>query len=172
LGAMAWSAYALLVPTSPASGTLTYGDSLAQVRGATVAGVTSPGQNVIDTYNHLVTWPPPAGARPAVGAGIATPAPTPADGKSAAYTCFTTVLSPFLDGQLLPLLEQQEMTVSAKTTGRASWPLNHAINLLPMLAFIGVVVMMGREARRGQQSLLGSGGNRAQRYSSERHGVT
>src|SRR5581483_5485948 len=50
--------------------------------------------------------------------------------------------------------------------------LDLAINFLPMLLFVGLLFIMGRQAQRGQQSLFGFGSSRARVYSSERPAVT
>ncbi|HZT07533.1 MAG TPA: ATP-dependent zinc metalloprotease FtsH [Chloroflexota bacterium] len=159
---MLWNIYTLAVPKTAPVVSLSYSDFIAQVRAGHVASVTITGQNVDGHFAEPIAWPPQTGTPPAGGAA-------PGEGL---YSQFTTVLPPFDDPNLLPLLDQQGVTVTAKDTSGGSWLLNLAINILPMLLFVGLLYMLSRQAQRGQQSLFGFGSSRARLYTSERPSVT
>ncbi len=161
-----WNGYEFFVPKSAPQVALTYTEFIGQVRAGQVASVTISGQNVDGMFKQPIAWPP---QQPAPQSQ-ATAQPTAASQQT--YARFTTVLPPIEDQRLLPLLDQQGVSVSAKDTSGGSWLLELAVNFLPMLLFVGLLFMMGRQAQRGQQSLFGFGASRARKYSSERPKVT
>jgi cell division protease FtsH len=81
-------------------------------------------------------------------------------------------MPPFPDDALLPLLNQQGVTVTAKDTSGGSWVVDLLLNLLPLLLFGGVLYLMTRQARRGQQAIFGFTGSRARKYDPARPGNT
>src|SRR6478672_7735502 len=170
LSLLAWNAVSLLWPGPTPPLALSYSAFLDEVRAGHVASVTITGQNVEGAFNQPVERLPETAATPGPIGGDATPAPKP--GASTTYVRFTTVLPPFPDNQLLPLLEQQGVTVSVKDANAGSWLVGLLGSLLPMLLFVGVLVMMGRQAQRGTQSLFGFGGSKARVYSRDKPGVT
>jgi cell division protease FtsH len=159
--------------------TLPYSAFRAQVRAGNVQSVTITGQDVQGAFIQPVAWPPAASRSPGPQPTAAAN-PTPGSSETSAiaadqsptYTRFTTVLTPFPDDRLLPLLEQSGVTVTVKDTSGGSWLLDLAINVLPTLLFVGLIVLMARQAQRGQQLIMGFGGSKARRYNEERPDVT
>ncbi len=167
---LAWNLYIFLVPKAPPSAELNYTDFLNHVRAGDVATVTISGQVIDGTFNKPITIPSqnqpgsqsPQGSLPGVQGQTG----------SATYTKFTTVMPPQGDNQLLPLLEQNKVTVAAKDTSAGSWIIDLASGFLPVLLLIGLVYFMGRQAQRSQQSMFGFGGSKARVYNQEKPDVT
>src|SRR5579871_185174 len=170
LGTLLWNGYVIFFPKAPPTVELSYSAFLDQVRAGTVASVTIAGQNVDGTFTQPTVWPP--ANPPATGATGAVAAPTATESAPTSYTRFTAVLPTQNDPRLLPLLDQQGVAVTAKDVSGGSWVLNLALSVLPMLLFVGVLVLMGRQAQRSQQSLFRFGGSRARLYDAQRPAVT
>ncbi len=160
-----WNAAALFLPSPTASVTLAYSDFLDQVRQGTVATVQFSGQNLSGAFIQPVVWPTPV-ASPTPGAS-----PTPV-AAAAAYTAFTTVMPPTGDPRLLPLLEERNVTITARDTGGGSIITDLLIGVLPIVLLVGFLIYMGRQAQRSQQGILGFGASRARVYDVERPTVT
>jgi cell division protease FtsH len=139
---------------------LSYTEFLQAVRSDNVATVKIADQQVEGTFRQPTLSPADAAA--------------PSDPKKepTQYTRFSSVLPSFADPSLLPLLEEHGVSVSARDTSGGSWIRDVLVTMLPMLLFIGVLLMMARRAQQGQQSLFGFGGSRARLYSAERPAVT
>ncbi|MCL4369063.1 MAG: ATP-dependent zinc metalloprotease FtsH [Actinobacteria bacterium] len=165
-----WNAYALLVPKAPPALPLSYSAFLDQVRAGKVASVTIAGQNVDGNFNAPVAQPAPSvtpGVESTPTAVAQSTAVTPTT-----YTRFTTVIPAQGDNALLPLLEQKGVVITVKdTTGSSFWA-DLAISALPVLVLVGLLVVMGRNAQRGQQNLFGFGGSKARLYDREQPSVT
>jgi len=162
-----WNGYEFFVHKEAPAISVSYTDFLSQIRAGQVASITISGQNVDGNFKQAITWPP-ASASPST-----TPAPSGASSKPPeTYTRFTTVLPPVDDQRLLPLLDEQGVVVNVKDVSGGSWLFEVAINVLPMLLFVGLLFMMGRSAQRSQQSLFGFGASKARMYNSERPAVT
>jgi len=146
-----WNGYEFFVHKEAPAISVSYTDFLSQIRAGQVASITISGQNVDGNFKQAITWPP-ASASPST-----TPAPSGASSKPPeTYTRFTTVLPPVDDQRLLPLLDEQGVVVNVKDVSGGSWLFEVAINVLPMLLFVGLLFMMGRSAQRSQQSCLAS----------------
>lgn len=161
-----WQAYLVFGPKTEASVDLTYSAFLQEVRAGAVAAVTISGQKIEGTFKQPVTWPPP-GATPLPGTPVATATSSPPT-----YSRFTSVLPPFPDDALLPLLAQQGVAVTAKDLSGGSWLVDLLLNALPLLLFAGLLFLMSRQAQRGQQAIFGFTGSRARKYDAERPGNT
>ncbi|MHB1005351.1 MAG: ATP-dependent zinc metalloprotease FtsH [Chloroflexota bacterium] len=161
---IAWNAYALLVPKAPPEAQLTYSDFLTQVRGGNVAGVIMSGQNVDGTFKKPFSWPPNNQSTPNASGG--------AQPQSGTYTRFNSVLPPNGDPRLVPLLEDQGVSISAHDLNAGSWLWDVLITVMPLLFLVGLLVFMGRQTQRGQQSIFGFGGSKARLYNRERPGIT
>lgn len=167
-----WNAYNLLVPKTPPAAVLSYTAFQDQVRAGNIAGVTMKGQIVEGTFKGAIMLPPETGTTKATGDSLATPALTATIVASTTYTLFTTVLPSQGDDRLFPLLDKYGVTVTAKDVSGGSLLTDLAVSILPMLFLVGLVIMMGRQAQRGQQTMFGFGGSKARLYNSERPGVT
>ncbi len=167
-----WNVYTLTVPKEPPAIALSYTAFLQEVRSGNVASVTLKGQSIDGTFVTAITEAPGAKATPAASESPATPEPAPASTTPTTYGRFNTVEPIQGDDRLLPLLEQYGVVVSAKDTSGGSWLVDLAGFALPMLLLVGLMIYMGRQAQRGQQSIFGFGGSRARLYNQERPPVT
>ncbi len=165
IGIVLWNGYTLLVPKTPPRVTIPYSAFIEQVRGGSIATVEIDGQAVTGSFKQATSWPPAGATASPTPAG--SPVAAPAGGSLQQYTAFSTVLPATSDDRLLPLLDEQGVTVSIKDLNAGSWLLNLGLNLLPMLLFVGVIVFMGRQAQRGQQSLFGFGRSRARLHDAD-----
>jgi cell division protease FtsH len=164
-----WSLYPLFAPESPSAVALSYSDFLGQARAGVIATVTIKGQEISGKFREPVSWPPVAPSAPA-GAG-ATPEAA-LQGKSRSYSTFTSVLPPFPDDQLLPLLDTRGVVLTIETTSGPSWLLQLAIYVVPVVLLIGALWFMGRRAQQGQRSMFGFGASHARKYDRQHPGVT
>jgi len=172
LAIVAWNGYAFLAPTKTPSLTLTYTAFLDQVRAGNVTSVVMKGQNIDGVFRTPVSEPAAAGTPAAASTSTSTPPPEATAASAAAYSHFTTVAPPNGDPRLLPLLEQQGVTIAAKDVSGGSWLLDLILTLLPVIVLGGLLFFMARNAQRGQQSLFGFGGSKARVYNQERPGIT
>ena len=105
LGMLAWNAVDLFRPRETPPIPLSYSAFLDEARAGNVASVTITGQNVEGDFNQPTARVPEAGLTQApFGGGIVA---TPTAATPTSYTRFTTMLPPFPDDRLLPLLEEQ-----------------------------------------------------------------
>jgi cell division protease FtsH len=170
-GLLAWNAYALLVPKSTPAADLSYSELLSQVRAGNVASVTITGQHVEGEFKVETAWPQQAEATPEPNNGQPRE-PVPGGAEPSVYSQFRTVVPPNGDDRLLPLLEEQGVAVTARDTNAGSWLWDLLLTALPLLFLVGLLVMMGRQTQRGQQTLFGFGGSKARLYNGERPGIT
>jgi len=170
--ALAWNAYTLAVPKEPPAAPLSYTAFIEAVRSGNVASVTMKGQVIEGTFVTAITGLPGSKNAPLPSESAATPATNAPETAPATYSRFNTVIPSQGDDRLLPLMDEHGVTVSAKDTSGGSGLLELAITGLPMLLLVGLMIMMGRQAQRGQQSLFGFGGSKARVYNQELPGVS
>ncbi len=160
LGAMVlWNVYAFTSPKAEPAATLTYSEFLAQVRAGNVASMTMAGQAIKGELRQAIDW------APAAGDGAAGVEPRP-------YAHFTTVTPPSGDERLLPLLEEQGVRIAAEDADAGSRLWDLLLTALPLLFLVGLMVMLGRQTQRGQQTIFGFGGSKARVYDREKPGIT
>ena len=166
---LAWNAL-LFLPLGSSAVALPYSDFLAQVQQGNVSQVQFNGQSISGAFRQAVTWPP-AAPSPAPGqTSSATPA---APAQSASFTTFTTVMPPTTDPQLLPLLQQEHVTVTAEDTtssGGILAPLLFTFG--PTLLLLAFFAYLARRMQRSGGGVLGFGGSKARLYDPERPSVT
>ena len=176
LGLLAWNALMFLGPATDNAVEVPYSAFFAQARANNIAQVTINGQAIDGTFRQPITWPQPvtptgsgapAGTAPAASQeqGSATPSPQ-------TYTAFSTVAPPLGDPTLLPLLQENGVTISAKNVSGGTGLLDLIISLLPVLLIVGVFLYLGRQMQRSQQGIFGFGGSRARLYDAEQPKVT
>ncbi len=164
-----WNAI-LFVPLAATSAQIPYSEFVAQAKSGNVTQVTFHGQTVSGSFRRAVVWPQPsAPASPATS--------TANDGTSGSYQTFSTTMPPTGDPALLPLLQQQGVTVDAEDTtsgGSLLWQLLSllATSVLPAVLFIAVLLYMSKQMQRGQQNLFGFGGSKARLYDAEKPKVS
>ena len=170
LAILIWNFYAFLVPKPSSAASLSYTAFLDQVKAGNVEDVTLNGQNIDGTFKKAVILP--SGSESVASNSGSTSAATATTNQAISYTRFTSVMPAQGDNNLLPLLEQQGVVVSAKDQNGGSWFVDLLVNLLPVAMLFGVIYMMGRQTQRGAQNLFGFAGSRARLYNQELPGVT
>jgi cell division protease FtsH len=170
VGAVAWNLVAFFEGQGTPTASIPYSTFLAQVRAGNVAGVTISGQEIDGGFKQSVD-DATLGIDDSSGASNATPTASPLP-TTVTYAQFTTVMPAMGDDSLLPLLENQGVTITAKDASAGSWLVDLMVSVLPTVFLVGVILFMARQARRGQQTMLGFGTSRARRYASTPQQVT
>jgi cell division protease FtsH len=166
----------LLIPFGRStSAAIAYSEFVQQVKSGNVASVEFNGQNVTGSFVEPVVLPTSSGAPAATGAPASAP-PATGSGVPTSYQTFTTVVPPNGDPELLPLLNEHAVVVSATDTssmgGLGGALIGLAVTVLPLLLLVGFFVYAGRQAQRSQQGIFGIGRSNARLYNEERPGVT
>ncbi|HEV8697492.1 MAG TPA: ATP-dependent zinc metalloprotease FtsH [Candidatus Limnocylindrales bacterium] len=179
---LAWNAFALFGPSMDDTVDVPYSAFLAEAHRNNVATVTFNGQSLDGTFRQAIPDPQSSAssgassaASPASSAGAASPVPAGSSATAQApptYISFTTVVPPLGDPTLLPLLESNGVTISAKDVSGGSGLLDLIISLLPAALIVGVILYMGRQIQRNQAGIFGFGGSRARLYDAEQPSVT
>jgi cell division protease FtsH len=166
-----WNAILLIPFASPTSAQIPYSEFVSQAKGDNVTQVTFQGQSISGTFRQPIVWPEASPAASATGA--------PGDNGSASisYQTFTTTMPPTGDPELLPLLQQQGVTVDATDTssgGSLLWQLLTLFitSVLPALLFIAFLYYMARQMQGSQQGIFGFVRSKARLYDAERPSVT
>lgn len=128
---------------------LTYTAFLEQTRSGNVAQVEIVGQEIQGKFKNGIPWSPDGEPEPAQ------------------HNTFSTTLPPLDDSRLLPLLEEQGVTVSASLPS-TPWLLTLLINGLPFLLLVGVMFLSARQLRQTQGGIFSFGQSRARLYSQDR----
>jgi cell division protease FtsH len=171
---LVWNAFALFGPATSSSVELPYSAFLIEARNGNVDQVTFNGQAIAGILRHAIQWPPTS-ATPG-SSDVTSPLPSASAGGAGAapqtYTSFTTIVPPLGDPALLPILEAQGVTISARNVGGGSFLLDLVLGLLPVVLIVGVILYLGRQMQRSQAGIFGFGGSRARLYDAERPKVT
>jgi cell division protease FtsH len=150
---LAWNAFALFGPSMDDTVDVPYSAFLAEAHRNNVATVTFNGQSLDGTFRQAIPDPQSSAssgassaASPASSAGAASPVPAGSSATAQApptYISFTTVVPPLGDPTLLPLLESNGVTISAKDVSGGSGLLDLIISLLPAALIVGVILWRG-----------------------------
>ena len=176
-----WNLLLFLPVGSPSSAAIPYSEFLAQARGGNVASVQFTGQSVTGTFVHAVVWPAPSSSPVTSSSPVASPSAAASSGGTpssppAAYGSFSTVIPPYGDPSLLPLLEAHGTVISAIDTNTSGSLLGTLLaiggTLLPVLLLIGLILYSGRQMQRSQQGVFGIGRSSARLYNEEHPSVT
>ena len=138
-----------------------YSEFMDQLRAGNVANVELRDQEVSGEFKSQITWPKEA---PPADAQGGQPPPTQ-------YGQFKTTRPPIEDPKLLPLLEEQKVVLRA-VVPTTPWIVLVAGQLLPLLLFLGVMVLAGRQMSRSQGGIFGLGQSKARVYTAERPDAT
>jgi cell division protease FtsH len=166
-----WNAILLIPFAPPTSAQIPYSEFVAQAKSDNVTQVTFHGQSISGTFRQAIVWPE---ASP--GASATTSSAT-SNAATASYQTFTTTMPPTGDPELLPLLQQQRVTVDAEDTssgGSLLWQLLTLFitSVLPALLFIAFLLYMARQMQHGQQNMFGFGRSKARLFDAEKPKVT
>jgi cell division protease FtsH len=173
LGLLAWNIYAFW-PRSQEAIPLPYSSFISQVKADHVQSVSISGSAIKGQFTQ------PQLLSDLIPAATPTPA-TSLPGRSEAvtgstqpvtYTLFTTNFPDVVgDTTLIPLLNEHnvEITVAPAATPWATILLTYG---LPILLMVGVLVLLGRQASRGQESIFSFGRSKARRFVEDKNKVT
>jgi len=165
LALLAWNVYAFWPRTQQAV-SLPYSSFIAQVKDDHVQSVQINGSSIKGAF----TEPLPLGAL----IPIQTPAPgaTAVPTETVTYTNFTTNFPDVVgDTTLMPLLSVHnvEVTVAPPSSPYLTIILSYG---LPILLMVGFLVLLGRQASRGQESIFSFGRSKARRFVEDKNKVT
>ncbi|HEX9091349.1 MAG TPA: ATP-dependent zinc metalloprotease FtsH, partial [Anaerolineales bacterium] len=165
LALLAWNVYAFWPRTQEAV-SLPYSSFIVQVKDDHVKSVQINGSSIKGAF----TQPLPVEAL--------IPVPTPAPGATlvptgtVTYTNFTTNFPDVVgDTTLMPLLyvHNVEVTVAPPSSPYLTILLSYG---LPILLMVGFLVLLGRQASRGQESIFSFGRSKARRFVEDKNKVT
>jgi len=157
---LVWNVVTFLIPRGPSTLELSYSAFVQQVSAGNVQDITVSGQDVDGNLKKAITVP----GTPTPGSSQSPPATT--------STVFHTVLPPGNNVLPLALLESKGVEVKAVDSSSGSWLVALAVNALPLVLLVGLMLYMGRQMQQGQQSALGFGRSRARVYNAEKPPVT
>jgi cell division protease FtsH len=162
---LAWNVYAFWPRAQPQIN-LPYSSFINQVKADHVKAVQITGSSIKGEFNQ----PQPLGdlvpvPTPALGA-------TPVATETVTYTTFTTTFPDVVgDTSLMPLLNQHNVEVSVSAAA-SPWLTLLLTNGLPILLMVGFLVLLSRQATRGQESIFSFGRSKARRFVEDKNKVT
>ena len=158
-----WNGYSMFTGRGqePAAD-IPYSVFLEQVRAGNVERVELVGNAASGRFESPFPWTTEV-RRPGIGA--------PVEGEPVEYNAFTTTLPQIDDPELLPLLRENDVLISAETPGTPLL-LTILINALPFLLLIGLLVWSTRSMRQAQGGIFQFGKSNAARYSEDAPTVT
>ncbi len=165
LALIAWNIYAFW-PRTQSQISLPYSSFLNQVKADHVQAVQISGSSIKGDFNtpqpllKLVPVPTPL------------PGATPVATETVTYTNFTTNFPDVVgDTSLMPLLNQHNVEVLVSPPA-SPWFTILLTDGLPILLMVGFLVLIGRQATRGQESVLSFGRSKARRFVEDKNKVT
>jgi cell division protease FtsH len=152
--ALNWFLVPLFFPEAQDRITVPYTFFKQQVAAGNVSKITSRGEDIQGEFKQQVADPNPP----------ATPAP--ADQPLATYTKFATIKPAFEDPDLLPLLERNNVMITAEPLEQPrSVLLTFLLSFGPAILLIGGFIWLNRRvAQRAGGGLFSLGSSRARRY--------
>ncbi len=158
----AWYAYEYFWPTSEQSLQVPYSTFVRAVEAGQVDEVTITGQKVDGTFSEELRWT----GRELLQPGESVPAGVDEDDIITDADFKSTIPATDNEGLLL-LLQENNVTTDLKQPSQSILP-SILISLLPVLLIVGLLVLMTRNATRGQQNVFGFGRSRAKMHDPER----
>lgn len=165
LALIAWNIYAFW-PQTQAEVSLPYSSFIDQVKVDHVQAVQISGSSIKGEFNQplplleLVPLPTPV------------PGATPVATETVTYTLFTTNFPDVVgDTTLMPLLNQHNVEVLVSPPS-SPWFTILLTDGLPILLMVGFLVLLGRQASRGQESIFSFGKSKARRFVEDKNKVT
>jgi cell division protease FtsH len=165
LALIAWNIYAFW-PRNQSQVNLPYSSFITQVKDDHVKSVNINGSSITGQFTQpelLANLVPVPTTAPG-----ATPVPT----ETITYTAFSTYFPDVVgDTTLMPLLAQHnvEVNVAAPASPILTILLSYG---LPILLMIGFLVLISRQASRGQESIFSFGRSKARRFVEDKNKVT
>ncbi len=141
---VAYLGFQFLMPQGGAGNQISYSQFKSEVRGGNVQQVTIHGDKVTGLYSG----DEPEGER-----------------------TFTTVIPPYSDESLNQILEENNVTVEARSTQTDLWD-TLLVSVLPFLLIIGLFVWMGYRARQQAGGIMSIGKSKAKMFTKEESTTT
>ncbi len=171
LGLLAWNVYAFW-PHTQAQISLPYSSFIDQVKSDHVKAVQISGSSIKGQF----TQPQPISELIPVQTG--TPDATPSSGiiptvaQPITFTTFATNFPEVVgDNTLMPLLNLHNVEISVAPQ-TSPWFAILLTNGLPILLMVGFLVLLGRQASRGQENIFSFGRSKARRFIEDKNKVT
>ena len=162
---IAWNVYAFWPRTQPQI-SLPYSSFVDQVKADHVKAVQISGSSIKGEFN------PPQPLSELVPVPTPLPGATPVATETVTYTTFTTNFPDVVgDTNLMPLLNQHNVEVLVSPPV-SPWFTILLTDGLPILLMVGFLVLIGRQASRGQESVLSFGRSKARRFVEDKNKVT
>jgi cell division protease FtsH len=165
LALIAWNIYAFW-PRTPSEINLPYSSFVDQVRADHVQSVQINESSITGDFTQplplieLVPVPTPL------------PGATPVATETVTYTNFTTNFPDVVgDTSLMPLLNQHNVEVIVSPPA-SPWLTILLTYGLPVLLMVGFLVLIGRQATRGQESIFSFGRSKARRFVADVNRIT
>jgi cell division protease FtsH len=165
LALIAWNIYAFW-PRTPSEVSLPYSSFVDQVKADHVQSVQINGSAITGDFTQplplidLVPVPTPM------------PGATPVATETVTYTNFTTNFPDVVgDTALMPLLNQHSVEVNVSPPA-SPWLTILLTYGLPVLLMVGFLVIIGRQATRGQESIFSFGRSKARRFVADVNRIT
>jgi cell division protease FtsH len=165
LALIAWNIYAFWPHTQPQI-SLPYSSFVDQVKADHVKTVQISGSSIKGEFN------PPQPLLELVPVPTPLPGATPVATETVTYTTFTTNFPDVVgDTNLMPLLNLHNVEVLVSPPA-SPWFTILLTDGLPILLMVGFLVLIGRQASRGQESVLSFGRSKARRFVEDKNKVT
>jgi cell division protease FtsH len=165
LGLVAYQLYVVFDPQrDPQRITVPYSVVEEQIRAGNVASATLTDAAIQVDLNDAVAWN-------RNDERLVTPTPGDEPAGVVEGERLRANLPPVENNELLPLLREHNVNVTAETDG-SNFLSSLVVALLPFLLIVGLIVFMGRQMSRGQQNVFGFGRSRARQHDPERPQVT
>ncbi|MDI3341694.1 MAG: ATP-dependent zinc metalloprotease FtsH [Sphaerobacter sp.] len=161
-----WNIYVFFWPSTGARLSIPYSAFTEQVVAGNVESVTLQGQKVTGTFRSELR----VAGNQVLDPGEPLP-PGVTAGEVRTGTQFQTTIPENSQPELVPLLEEHNVTISVQQAGGSLWP-SLLATIVPLFLFIGLMVYLGRSMSRGQQNVFSFGRSRARVYDAERPRVT
>jgi len=165
VGLLAWNVYAFW-PRSRPQISLPYSSFLNQVKADHVKDVQINGSSIKGDFSQ------PQPLSDLIPVETPTPGGTPVATEPVTYTTFTTTFPNIVgDASLMPLLalHNVEISVSPPASPTLSLVLTYG---LPILLMVGFLVLLTRQASRGQENIFSFGRSKARRFVEDKNKVT
>ncbi|RIK45952.1 MAG: cell division protein FtsH [Chloroflexi bacterium] len=166
VGLAGWYIYLFFWPQEQTDIEISYSAFIGAIRSDLVKDVTITGQSVDGNFVEELRW---------TGSQLLLPGEQVPSGVTAediqTGTAFKTTIPIDSTEGLLVLLDEHGVEIVAKRESQSILP-TLLISVLPLLLFVGLIILMGRNVTRGQQNVFGFGRSRAKVYDAERPHVT
>ena len=162
---IAWNVYAFWPRTQPQI-SLPYSSFVSQVKADHIQAVQISGSSIKGQFN------PPQPLLELVPVPTPLPGSTPVATETVTYTTFTTNFPDVVgDTSLMPLLTQHNVQVVVSPPA-SPWITILLTDGLPILLMVGFLVLLGRQATRGQESVFSFGRSKARLFVEDKNKVT